>query len=332
MSSEHQFERNFDYNSFLPLLLFILSIYILFLFVIKKYSQGVFIMLIAFVVYVLNNIIVNLKTSSVFNEYLEDMAVFMAFGMAPIVFGLAFYSGNLFILLVVFFYSVCQVLNLARNWVLSAKNSRGWPAPLNGIFFPVIFYIYIFYLQDPGDSVFIIYFILVGFMSISEYNFIGYNKSYEEDFADDEDKDEEKQNRNEIKHYLESKERENLKELQKNRDKEIEKLMEKEEKEKIRVEKELLEKQKKETEEKKVKWYGLFFKKKSDEKNLEIIENKKKKEEKERIENEKKVIDNMIKKNENEENKLNQNKKWYDFSFNKKKKKSLDISIGNEKL
>lgn len=180
MSVDNRFEKHFDYGSFLPVVLFILGIYVSFLFVIEKYSQGIFVMLISFVVYVLNNLINNLKENTTyFNEYLEDMGVFLTFGIAPTIFGLNFYEQDFIILLVVFFYAISQVLGLARNHVSNDKNTRGWPAPLNGLFFPFMFYIYIFYLQDMGNSIFIFYYILIGILSVSEYNFLGYKRDSE---------------------------------------------------------------------------------------------------------------------------------------------------------
>ncbi len=180
MSADNRFEKHFNYGSFLPVVLFILGIYVCFLFVIDKYSQGIFVMLISFVVYVLNNLINNLKENTTyFNEYLEDMGVFLTFGIAPTIFGLNFYEQDFIILLVVFFYAISQVLGLARNHVSNDKNTRGWPAPLNGLFFPFMFYLYIFYLQDMGNSIFIFYYILIGVLSVSEYNFLGYKRDSE---------------------------------------------------------------------------------------------------------------------------------------------------------
>jgi len=177
------FDKHFDYGSFLPLLLFIFGIYILFLFLIGKYSQGFFTMLISFVIYITNNIIINIKGfATVFNEYLEDMAVFLTFGINTIIFGLIFYKNSLLVLTIVFFYATSLVLALSRNWVLKFKNSLGWPIALNGIFFPLIYYIYEFYLKGPGDSIFIVIYIVVAFLSTSSFNFLGYRENNLERF------------------------------------------------------------------------------------------------------------------------------------------------------
>ena len=178
MIESNHFEKHFDYGSFLPLVLFILGIYMSLLFTLKNYYIGIFIMLIAFIIYVIHNVVINFKEKNLteFNQYIEEIAVFVTFGLSPIIFGLSFYENEFIILCVVFFYAICQILNLGRNFVLNAKNSRGWPTPLNGLFFPFTYYIYIFYLQGPGESIFIVYFLLIAVLLVSEYNFLGYEQ------------------------------------------------------------------------------------------------------------------------------------------------------------
>ncbi|MDA3855719.1 MAG: hypothetical protein PF569_05645 [Candidatus Woesearchaeota archaeon] len=181
MSEHNYFDKHFDYGSFLPLFLFILGIYTLYLFLIEDFASGVMVMVISFAVYVLNNILINFYGfTTVFNEYLEDIAVYLVFGLTTIVFGLLFYQGDLLVLVVLFFYAISLVLNLARNWILKLKNSMGWPISLNGIFFPIVFYIYRFYLGNPGDSIFLIFYIAVTLMAISHHNFLGYKEDTKE--------------------------------------------------------------------------------------------------------------------------------------------------------
>lgn len=260
MNSDNHFEKHFNYGSFLPLVLFILGIYTSYLFIITNYSQGVFIMLLALVVYVINNLINNLnENTTLFNAYLEDMAVFVTFGIAPIVFGLNFYEQDLIILSVVFFYAISQVLGLARNYVSRDKNTKGWPAPLNGLFFPFIFYIYIFYLQDPGKSIFIFYYIVVGALSVSEYNFLGYNNEKRDEKRRNEESEAQNDESNTIhslhdlvKNYkdarkekqeiTEKEEKKNLNEIEeKNEIKKLKNIFDKERKNKILEEEEILE-------------------------------------------------------------------------------------------
>ena len=172
------FEDHFNFGSFLPLFIFIIGIYINYLFVTSEFSQGVFVMMLVFVIYVTNNIIINItKSSSIFNEYLEDIGSFTAFGLSTVIFGLIFFRENYIILSIIIFYSVTLILSLARNWILRLKNSLGWPIALNGVFFPLIYYIYLFYLGTQADSIFIIFFILIGILLVSTYNFVGYDET-----------------------------------------------------------------------------------------------------------------------------------------------------------
>lgn len=317
MNVENKLERNFDYGSFLPLLLFILGVYVCFLFAAQKYSQGVFVMLIAFVTYIVNNLVVKLKEETTqFNQNLEDLGVFISFAVSLIIFGLMFYGNDFFIMLIIFFYAVCQALNIARNSVISIKNSKGWPAPLNGLFFPLTFYVYLFYLQGPGDSIFIAYFILIAMLSVSEYNFLGYDEETKErrfnfrDYGDEMvDKENTKLNDKEIKGWRNEIKLE--KEKEEARNKQMKNLKEEEHQEKLRLEKE--KKILKEIEEKAIKReeeLNKLMAKELKEKEKKDLENKQKEEKQEK----KDLSQNQ---SENVENK----KKWYHFSFFNKTKK-----------
>lgn len=177
MSNLNHFEKNFDYGSFLPLFLFISGFYTIFNIINNNFPIAFFSLLVSFIIYVGNNIYINYtKITTVFNEYLEDMASFIAFGVSIVIFGLVFYKNDNFILMIVLFYSICLILSMARNWVMKLKNSVGFPIALNGLFFPIFYYVYKFYLQELGSSIFIFYFILVGFLTISNYNFLGYSE------------------------------------------------------------------------------------------------------------------------------------------------------------
>ena len=176
----NHFEKNFDYGSILPLLLFISAIYTFYLFLNQFYSAGFISIIGSFVIYIINNAIINMNGfSTVFNEYLEDTAAFMAFTLSTLVFGLLYFPEDEIILGVVIFYGICQVLAMTRNWIASTKNSQGWPIVLNGIFFPFIYYLYIVFFRGFGEAIFIVYFIVVAMLSISNHNFIGYLESKE---------------------------------------------------------------------------------------------------------------------------------------------------------
>ena len=68
--------------------------------------------------------------------------------------------------------------------VLHLKNSCGWPIALNGLFFPIMYYFYEFYLGSAGNSIFIIYYLIIAFLSVSKINFLGTNKNIIEHIKD----------------------------------------------------------------------------------------------------------------------------------------------------
>ena len=181
MSNEiNQFEKHFDYGSILPTLLFIMGVYTIYLFINEFYSAGFFSVIFSFLVYIANNILLNIKGfSTTFNEYLEDIASFISFTLSSMVFGMMYFRNDELILGMIIFFGICQILALSRNWISRTKNSQGWPIPLNGLFFPFIYYLYIFYFRGFGEAIFLLYFIIVGMLSISHHNFLGYSESKE---------------------------------------------------------------------------------------------------------------------------------------------------------
>lgn len=149
----------------------------MYLFLNENFSQGMIAMLFSFLIYVINNIIINARGhNSIFNEYLEDLGVYLTFVLTTIIYGVHYYKDNILTLGVLMFYSMCFVLALGRNWVSHLKNSTGFPPALNGIFFPLLYFVYIFYLGDTGSSVFLFYYVIVGILSVSSVNFLGYKE------------------------------------------------------------------------------------------------------------------------------------------------------------
>lgn len=165
--------KNFTYLSIMPTFIFIFGVSIIYFFVTEEYSMGFIFLMISFLLYGINNIIdKNLEEISKFNQYLEDMSTFFTFGLTTIIFGFIFYKESLSILIMVFLYSVCVLLSLARNSILDVKNSSGFPIALNGVFFPFAYFLYRFYLQGPGESFFLIYYFIVSFLLLSKRNFL----------------------------------------------------------------------------------------------------------------------------------------------------------------
>jgi len=164
------FSENFNEGSFLPLLLVILGTYNIYLFMNGEFAKGFLVMLFSFITYVSNNLILEINNKdSLFNEYLEELASFLSFGLTTIAFGFVAYKKNLIILGVIILYTINIILNEARNWTLPNKNSKGWPIPMNGIFFPLIYYLTKLYFNNFNLVVFIIFYIFIAFVSISDY-------------------------------------------------------------------------------------------------------------------------------------------------------------------
>lgn len=172
------FSFHFGYGSFLPILIFLSGIYIIYLFLNNYMSLGILFLLLSLILYIFHNVINKiLVLDNEFNDYLENFAVFLTFGVTTIVYGTIIFMGsNLFIALLIF-YSVSMLLGVARNSILKLKNSCGWPMFLNGLFFPVIFYFYEFYLGQQGVSIFVFYYLTISFLAVSKINFLGNNKS-----------------------------------------------------------------------------------------------------------------------------------------------------------
>jgi len=164
----------FDVGSFGPLFIFILGVYCVSLFAQKNYSLGVFVIMISFVIYVASNIFLRThkRYNTYFNEYLDDMGTFLTFGISTIIFGLIYFETNPLFLTIIFFYAIAAILSIARNSILNLKNTSGYPIVLNGIFFPLTYYFYLFYLDAMGSSIFLLFYFIIGFFLISNYNFL----------------------------------------------------------------------------------------------------------------------------------------------------------------
>lgn len=186
------FEENFSFGSILYILLFILGNYILYLLLNNQVSFGIFLMLIAFLFYLNNNVLVNVyNMKNSFNRFLENISVFLTFGISTLVFGYIYYKGNSYLFLIIVFYAVCLLLSLVRNISFSFENSIGWPVSLNGLFFPLFYFIYVYFFNDLQNTIFLFYYIIVGVLLVSSYNFLrkDNNNNKEEDVNFDDEKD-----------------------------------------------------------------------------------------------------------------------------------------------
>lgn len=171
------FQFHFGYGSFMPVIMFLAGVFTIYLFLNNFMSEGILILLLSLVLYVLNNVFKQaLNLENDFNEYLEDFSLFLTFGVTTIIYGIIVYGQNYLFLSIVLFYAICMLLALGRNSILHLKNTCGWPIALNGLFFPIMFYFYEFYLGKQGSSIFIIYYLIIAFLSVSRINFLGKNK------------------------------------------------------------------------------------------------------------------------------------------------------------
>ncbi len=193
MDDDNLDQNFFNYGSIFPIILFIMGMLEIYYFASKSYGEGFLTMIGAFIVYILTYFIGknNDIQLSKFNRLLENHGVFMAFGLSSIVFGVVFYSdlNSYIVLLVVYFFALASLLSTARNWILEKSHSNGWPLPFNGLFLPFVYYVYAFYLQAMGGSIFLFYFVIVGVLATTNYNFTNFQKriSTENDSDGDED-------------------------------------------------------------------------------------------------------------------------------------------------
>ncbi len=170
----YELREHFNVGSFLPLFITILGTYNIFLFVNSEFSKGFFVMIFSFLVYIGNNVFLYIEDKDTeFNEFLDDLGCFLAFGVTTFVYGFINFRGDILFLCVVLLYAINITLNMARNWLLPVKNSVGWPLPLNGIFFPFFYFLSKVYLYDYDYTIFLLLYIFIALLSVSRYNFIG---------------------------------------------------------------------------------------------------------------------------------------------------------------
>lgn len=168
------YRNNLSLFSLLPMTLYVFGFVILYLMVEQRFGDAFLIMLFAFMFYVVQNIILRRYEIYVFDEFLGNMAEFLTFGVTTILFGVFFYSEDIFFLFIAFFYAFCILFSFARNWMSDDRNFVGFPAALNGLFFPLLYFVYDFFLKELGYTVFLAYFTVVGVLSISNFSFLSF--------------------------------------------------------------------------------------------------------------------------------------------------------------
>lgn len=182
----NEFVTYFNRGSFLPVILFFLGISTLLLFSINQYSYGCMVLLGGFIIYITNNVVVNRRGfSTEFNEYLEELASYLTFSITTIVFGFVYFQANTTMIIIISLYAISQFLAFSRNWILHRKNSMGWPIALNGIFFPLSYYLVTVVVQGFDTGIFLLYYLIITILSISDKNFIGTSKLDQYDVLDE---------------------------------------------------------------------------------------------------------------------------------------------------
>lgn len=167
-----EIKDHFNLGSFLPLFLSILGLYNIFFFLNNEFGKGFLVMLFSFIVYISNNFILNLENkNTIFNKYLEETSSFLSFGLTTVIFGFIIYKNNIYFLLIISLYTISIILFQARNWLLEVKNTEGYPLVLNGLFFPLFYYIIKIYYNSNTFIIFIIFYIIISILSITNINF-----------------------------------------------------------------------------------------------------------------------------------------------------------------
>jgi hypothetical protein len=178
-------QRNINYGSILPIIVFISGLLIIYFFSSQLFAEGMITMLFSSIFYIIMIVIrsTDVNPPTQFNLILENISNFMTFAISSIMFGVMFYAPNVDILfiLLIYFFAIANILSVARNWEYDIREALGMPVAFNGIFFPLFYYMYRFYFNDLGDSIFLLYYIITGILTISSFKFLWFDEKYIKD-------------------------------------------------------------------------------------------------------------------------------------------------------
>lgn len=90
-----------------------------------------------------------LKQSSSLGKELDSLADTISFGIAPAVFGFMLSDKGAIITIILIVFVLCGILRLARFNVTYIKYFEGMPITVNGILFPLIYFIKIPFCYFP---------------------------------------------------------------------------------------------------------------------------------------------------------------------------------------
>jgi len=82
-----------------------------------------------------------LKETSELGKELDSLADTISFGIAPAVFGFMLVEKSTILILVLIVFVLCGILRLARFNVTNIKYFEGMPITINGILFPLIYFL-----------------------------------------------------------------------------------------------------------------------------------------------------------------------------------------------
>jgi CDP-diacylglycerol---serine O-phosphatidyltransferase len=157
-----------DMITFLNIVFGILTIYLA---IEKEFFWSSIAMLIAVVMDYLDGKTANLlgqKTE--FGKNIDSLADLVSFGVAPAIFGYVYYTNSIridpLIIIGTIFFVICGLIRLARYNIISYKNGfMGMPITVNGIVFPI------FYFISIPTIIFPYLFIVSGILMISSFTF-----------------------------------------------------------------------------------------------------------------------------------------------------------------
>jgi hypothetical protein len=178
-------QRNISYGSILPIIVFISGLLVIYFFSSQLFAEGMITMLFSSIFYIIMAVIrsTDVNPPTQFNLILENISTFMTFGISSIMFGVMFYAPNVDILFIMFiyFFAIACVFSVARNWEYDIREALGMPLAFNGIFFPLFYYMFRFYFNDLGDSIFLLYYLITGILTLSNFKFLWFDEKYIKD-------------------------------------------------------------------------------------------------------------------------------------------------------
>ena len=101
-------------------------------------------------------------TANDFGKQLDSLSDLISFGIAPAVFGFASGLDGPVHLVVLAFFVVCGMLRLARFNILKIRGFLGMPITVNGILFPVLYFLI------PFDTYMLLVYMLMALLMISD--------------------------------------------------------------------------------------------------------------------------------------------------------------------